>query len=184
MERQRGHAAFTITEVMIVLLIMSIIALAGLPKLTSSLEYYRLSGAGGEVVNALQYAQFEALKSSLETRVEIIETDSIIRVKQFKPNQTLWVVNSERDSSIVEEGAFQFMEHPLKKGHEYTFALSGEESMFGSVNITNVDFGGGNVVTFDTLGTPSNGGTVTLALGARQIVISVDALTGKVTASD
>ena len=53
MERQRGHAAFTITEVMIVLLIMSIIALAGLPKLTSSLEYYRLSGAGGEVVNAL-----------------------------------------------------------------------------------------------------------------------------------
>ena len=56
-----------------------------------------------------------------------------------------------------------------------------EEALFGGVDISAVDFNGNNDVTFDALGVPSNGGTVTLGFGNRQVAVAMDSLTGKVS---
>jgi hypothetical protein len=73
------------------------------------------------------------------------------------------------------------MQYPPKKGTDYLIFL-GDEDRFKGVDITTSDFNppADNVI-FDTLGTPSKGGTVTLALGGRQMVVTLNALTGKVT---
>jgi hypothetical protein len=75
------------------------------------------------------------------------------------------------------------MHHPLKKGFDYEIFLS-TEIRFSGVDITLSDFDTGNPVTFDSMGAPSRGGTATLTLGGRQIIVTLDDLTGKVTTSN
>ena len=75
------------------------------------------------------------------------------------------------------------MQHPLKKGTDYVIILP-DESRFSGVDISTSDFNVEAPVFFDTLGAPSKGGTVTLVLGDRQMVVTLDALTGKVTVSE
>ena len=53
-----------------------------------------------------------------------------------------------------------------------------------SADITLSDFNVEAPVYFDTLGAPSKGGTVTLALGDSRIVVNLEALNGKVTVSE
>ena len=75
------------------------------------------------------------------------------------------------------------MEYPLNPGSDYTIYL-GDQAMFGGVDVTVVNFGGGDTVTFDALGEPSDGGTVTLGYGNGQSVVTLDGLSGKVTVSN
>jgi hypothetical protein len=75
------------------------------------------------------------------------------------------------------------MLHPLKKGFDYQIDFR-NELRFSGIDITQSDFNSETAVYFDSLGAPSNGGTVTLALGSRQIVVTLDQLTGKVTMSN
>ena len=83
----------------------------------------------------------------------------------------------------VESGTYELMQYPLKKGTDYRIYL-GDEDRFKGVDITASDFEPGSAVTFDALGTPSKGGTVTLTLGSRQMVVTLNELTGKVTVTD
>ena len=83
----------------------------------------------------------------------------------------------------VEGGVFTTVGNPLNRGTDYNINLS-NQALFGGVDVTAVDFGGSNQVTYDTLGAPSAGGTVTLAFGTRQVVVTLDSLTGKVTVSE
>ena len=86
-------------------------------------------------------------------------------------------------ASDIESGSYELMLHPLKKGLDYEIYLN-DELRFKGIDITLSDFDIGNPVHFDSMGAPSHGGSVTLNLGARQIVITLDELTGKVTMSN
>jgi hypothetical protein len=61
--------------------------------------------------------------------------------------------------------------------------LFANEERFKGVDITLSDFDQGDPLDFDTLGRPSHGGAATLTLGGQQMVVTLDALTGKVSVS-
>lgn len=181
--KQTVASGFTYLEILIVLLILGIVAMLGAPMLASSMDEVRLAGAASEAVTALEYAQLTAVGGGGQTRVIFKKVVDTIGVREFKPTVDLNGSQTTLAEADVENGAFTLMEHPLRPGVDYRIFYK-NESRFEGVDLVNALFGGIDSVTFDALGIPSAGGTVTLALGDRQIVLSVDGLTGKVTQSD
>ncbi|MGD9121450.1 MAG: GspH/FimT family protein [Desulfobacterales bacterium] len=153
------------------------------PQLSSALVEARLSSAAEEIVNALEYAQLTAKTSGRNTRVAIGGSQDRIAVKHYKSSADLFNGGDVLLASDIESGTYEFMYHPLNKGVDYEIFLS-NEIRFSGIDITLSDFDPVNAVIFDSMGAPSHGGTVTLTLGARQIVVTLDELTGKVTMSN
>ena len=153
------------------------------PQLSSALVEAKLSGAAEEIVNALEYAQLTAMTSGTKTRVVIGAPQNRIALRHYKSSADLFNGGDVLLASDIESGSYEFMQHPLKKGFNYEIFLS-NETRFSGIDITLSDFDLGNPLHFDSLGAPSHGGTATLALGARQIVVTLDQLTGKVTMSN
>ncbi|MBT8364232.1 MAG: GspH/FimT family protein, partial [Deltaproteobacteria bacterium] len=106
-----------------------------------------------------------------------------ILVEQFTNTGDLLGGAATLPETDLENGNYETIYHPLKPGDDYRINLA-SQPLFGGVDITLVDFGGNNYVTFNALGVPSQGGTVTLGFGSRQMVVTLDALTGKVTVSE
>jgi type II secretory pathway pseudopilin PulG len=176
-------AGFTFVELLIVFLLLGITALLAWPALDSAVGDSRLSGAAQEVVNALQYAQLTAMTSGLKTRVSISPTFNTIYVRRYKTAADLFGGGDQLGAGDVESETWEYMQYPLRKGSEYVIDL-GADDRFKGVDITASDFHIVDPVYFDTLGAPSKGGSATLALGVRQMVVTLDSLTGKVTVSN
>ena len=180
---QRLSAGFTFLELLIITLIFGIITLLSWPSLIAALEDTRLNGAATETATALEFAHSKAVDSGRTIRVTFdVATDTLF-VEQFTYTGELLGGADTLTETDVETGNFTTMHHPLRPGDDYRIDLA-KQAMFGGVNISAVDFGGNNDVTFDALGAPSNGGTVTLGFGDRQLVISMDSLTGKVSVNN
>jgi type II secretory pathway pseudopilin PulG len=179
----RVPAGFTLFEILIVFMLLGIVAMLGMPTLIAALEDARLTSAAAETVTALEFAHSKALNSGREIRVAFDVAADTIHVEQFTYTADLLSGAATLPQTDVENGNFVTMYHPLKPGDDYRINLA-SQPLFGGANIAAVDFGGNNFITFDTLGVPSNGGTATLGFGSRQIVVSVDALTGQVTVSE
>ncbi len=173
---------FTLIEIIIVVMVMGIISTISIPAITETLQNNRLRGAAGEVVNTLEYAQWTAMSSGRETRV-VIGDNERIELSWYTINADLFNGGDELAAADVESGAYQLMPYPSKKGINYPVIFT-NENRFEGVDITGSDFSTGNEVDFDTQGSPSKGGTATLALGGSQIVVTLEALTGKVTVSE
>ena len=174
---------FTLIEILIVVMVMGIIATISLPSINSTLAGARLRGAAYEVVTALEYAQLTAMTAGREIQVCIGNSNERIRVKQYVSNADFFTGGDELAENDVENGTYQVMPHPLKKGLDYNFDFP-DIDRFKDVDITISDFNCGANLTFDAQGAPSFGGSATLALGSEQIVVTLDALTGKVTVSE
>ena len=174
--KKKFAVGFTMAEVMVVVLIMGIVTLVGLPLLTNSMDHYRLKGAAEEVVNAFRYAQSTAMTSGRKTRVEHNIASNKIRVFQFETQADLVMGGNELVAAGVETGSYQLMEHPLKKGKVYQVIL---HNQYKGALMTLTDCDETDPVYFDMLGIPSHGGSVTLTLGSQQMVVTLDALTGK-----
>lgn len=181
--RLQLSAGFTFVEILIVVMIMGIIATISLPALNETLEDTRLRGAADEVVTALEYAQLTAMTSGRETRVNIESSDERIDVRQYTTNADLFSGGNALAAADVENGTYELMPYPSKKGINYSVILT-DENQFEGVDITISDFNVGSSVDFDAQGAPSKGGAATLALGSSQIVVTMDALTGKVSVSE
>ena len=169
--KQRWTTGFTYFELIVVLLILGIFTMLGWPALNAAMADTRLSNA----------AQLTAV-SSRETRVVIGAPQDRIAVRRFTITADLFSGGDTLAAADVENGTFEFMGNPMNKGTDYEIDLP-DESRFQGVDITASDFNVEDPVIFDSLGAPSKGGTVTLALGGRQMVVTLDALTGKVTVS-
>lgn len=175
-------AGFTFVELLIVLLLMGITAMLAWPTLDSTVGDSRLSGAAEEVVNALQYAQLTAMTSGRRTRVSISPAFNAIYARRYKTVADLFGGGDQLAAGDVEGEIWEYMQYPLVKGADYVIELSVDNRFRGAV-ITLSDFHIFNPVYFDALGNPSHGGTATLTLGGRQMVVTLDSLTGKVTVS-
>ena len=174
---------FTFIEILIVVLLMGIMATIAFPNLQSGLEASRLSAAAGEVTVALEYGQLAAMTSGGQTRVTIdADADSII-VERFKITGDIMAGGVQMSENDIETGAYVNMAHPFNRGEDYAI-LFADGDRFDNVDIGTSTFGAGNSVTFDAFGRPSEGGTVTLSLGVRQVTLTVDSLSGRVTADD
>jgi len=174
----RVPAGFTLLEILIVTLLLGILAMIAWPTFNSAVDGSRLSGASSDVVTSLEFAQLKAMNSGRRTRVTVDAGAETILVEQFTSSADF--TQSQLAEAAVEGGEFATVGNPLNRGADYNLNLS-NQAMFGGVDVTAVDFDGGNSVTFDALGAPSSGGTVTLA---GQVVVTLDSLTGKVTVSN
>ena len=65
-------AGFTLTELMIVLVIMTILGATAAPVLLSQLPDYRLKGTAREISSTLQYAKMSAASTGKEYRLQFI----------------------------------------------------------------------------------------------------------------
>ena len=180
--KQEISAGFAFLEILIVSVLLSIVVMLGWPSLNAALGDYRLSGAAQEIVNALEFAQLTAMTSGSRTRVVIAAPADRIGVRQFDITADLFNGGDTLAEATVENGTFELMGNPMNKGTDYKIDLP-DERRFQGVDITASDFNVGDPVIFDSLGAPSKGGTATISLGGRQMVVTLDALTGKVTVS-
>jgi len=177
--KTRRMDGFTLLELLMVLLIMAIFAMLGWPVLNSAMGDYRLEAAAAEIVNALEFAQLTATTGQ-QTEVTINASTKKIDVKRFKPKADLLDGSSQYAAAEVEDSIFVYLENPMNKGTDYSITFP-NESRFSGVDIIASAFD--SPVTFNSSGTPSKGGTVTLSFSGRQKSVTLDALTGRVGVS-
>jgi len=178
-----SHDGFTLIEVIVVMMIMGMIAALALTSLQSGTAESKLSGASGEITLALGYAQMVAMTSGSQARVTIDAEDDTILVERFEISGDIMGGATELPEADIESGSFVAVVHPAKRGENYYIVFAREDRLEG-VDIVSATFGAGQIATFGAMGVPSNGGTVTLALGSTQVVLTVDPLSGVVTANN
>jgi prepilin-type N-terminal cleavage/methylation domain-containing protein len=176
-------AGFTLIEMVVVMLILGIIAVNVIPTLSSGIEKSKLSGAASEIAIALEYAQLHAMTTGEETKVTIDDDADSLIVESYRITGDIFSGASTMPESDIDSGSFSAMSHPIKKGKDYSIVFSDEER-FEGVDIVSAAFGANSYVTFNPIGIPSDGGTVTLSYGNQQVTVGLASLSGRVTSSE
>jgi len=170
-------------ELLIVLVVIGIAVTLGFPSLSAAVHDARLAAATGAVVDALEYARLNAMMSGRGTQVVVDYKLNSFEVRQFEFGGAVFGSGWQLSAPAVESGSYEIMQHPGKKGLPYKVYLA-QQSIFQGVGIVHARFVTNNVASFDSLGRPSAGGSVILAIGDSQAVVNLEPLTGRVTAND
>ena len=162
-EFSRGKG-FTLIEIIIVVIILSIAAMVAIPMMSSA-SSVQIRSAANLIAADLEYAKSMAISRGQNYLVKF---------------------DKDNDSyGIYKDGETDPIQHPVKKGFDYVMDFSSDKRL-GKVDITNVNFDGtdSNVVEFDCLGSPTgNGGTITISADGMTAIISVEPVTGYITIS-
>lgn len=152
---------FTLVEIVIVLVILSIVALAAIPLVSS----------GGSM-------QIRSAANLIAADLEFAKSTAIGRGESFTV-----VFDDTTESYTIKDAKGEKIAHPVKKGFDYIMNL-GEEGL-DKVDIFGVDFDGTSEIKFDYLGSPYNGdnnplssGTISLKAGSATMTIIVEPVTG------
>lgn len=157
MRRNRTSAhcrrrAFSIFELVIVFLIMSILTAVAAPTFFDSLLFHRVESAARRLKSDLELARTQARLTSASQSITFTNSTSsytIAGVKSLdRPNAT------------------------------YTVDLRKEPYLLGSAT---ANFSGAATVSFDGYGAPSSGGTVVLIAKSHQCTVTLNGVTGDVT---
>jgi prepilin-type N-terminal cleavage/methylation domain-containing protein len=154
--RVTSARAFTLVEILVVVIIMGIAAGVVIPMAIDSGD---LQAAGGARILAsdLQYAQNMAITTQTPVTVTFNAADD---------SYTL----SNASGSLI---------HPMTKD-AYTVDFNTTNG-FSSVDMVSASFGGEAAVTFDELGAPDSPGSATIQAGDYTYQVTVSAATGRVT---
>lgn len=141
----RRRTAFTLIELVIVVLIVGIMTSVGAPKYFSSLAYYRAEAAARRIANDLRLAREHAQKTSEPQTVDFDVTGDGYAIPTMpdldRPNAT------------------------------YAVRLGSSEY---NVNLATAVFGAGDTVQFDIYGRPNQTGSVTVQSGSQLRTVQVD----------
>lgn len=142
--------AFTLPEMVMVLLLISIIAATALPKWTSSLQSYRLSQAATRLVADLTAAQDVAYNSSSSRTITFTASNQytvagMTDLNRPTPNYTVTLSDDPYRCTLI--------------------------SVWGNT--------GTQTLTFNGYGLPDKGGQIQLGCGTLRKTVTVDAATGK-----
>lgn len=155
---------FTLAEMILVVVILSIAALMALPFAVSG-SSMQLRSAANVVAADLEYAKSMAI--SRGTRYSV-------------------VFDSVSESYEIRDANNAVIEHPVKRG-DYIISFA-TDSKLSRVDISSVDFDSGSTVGFDCLGSPLNAsnnplnsGAVNLNASGSTMVINVEPVTGYIT---
>lgn len=154
-----GGYAFTLVEILIVVLIIAIAAAVAIPNIGTTADLQALSAAR-MVMADLQYAQNYAVTTQQAIRMD------------FDPGSSSYRLTQDDSESTP-------LKHPMNKS-DFVVNFSQREGL-DRVRITSATFGTTDTVTFDPMGSPDNGGSITLAAGQRQYRIDVSVGTGRIT---
>ncbi|MBI1367443.1 MAG: prepilin-type N-terminal cleavage/methylation domain-containing protein [Planctomycetes bacterium] len=154
---RQSARGFTLIEVLVVVIILGI---AGAIVVPHMLEAGTLSiqAAARMIISDVLYAQNEAIARQATYKVVFDAANNSYRLTD---------ANDVTLSAAWRGGAF--------------VVDFDQDRRFSGVQITKVDFAGGNTVSFDELGAPSTGGTVELSADGHQYRVTVTAFTGRVT---
>ena len=157
----RSIAAFTLAEMLVVIVILAILAAVVLPKMVGTGDIQARSAARVMMAD-LEYAQSVAITSQTPITVTF----------------------STAGNSYAVSNASGHLIHPITK-KTYVVEL-GEVKGMESVSIASASFGvgGSPSMTFDALGAPDNSGTVTIAAGAHTYYVNVAPVVGRVTVTN
>jgi prepilin-type N-terminal cleavage/methylation domain-containing protein len=146
-------AGFTVIELVVVMLVMSILAAAATPAFIDSLLFHRVESAARRVKADLELARHTARLTSAAQAVT------------FSGNT--YTLSAGVDSFDV-------------PGTSYVVDLSASPYELSSVA---ADFAGDPEITFDGYGTASSGGAVVLGTRNHECTVTLDAANGSVTIS-
>ena len=156
---------FTVVEILIVVIIISIAAMMALPMFSSA-AVVQARAAADMIAADIEYAKNMAISMGQNYSVEFDSTAESYRIKD------------QVGSTIP---------HPVKLGFDYEIDF-GSDSRLNKVEIVSVSFNGTNEVKFDYLGSPYdsaggvlNSGLVTLQAGDTVVEVSVEPVTGYVS---
>lgn len=161
-----NNRAFTLIEIILVVVILSIAALMALPFAVSGSDV-QLRSAANIIASDLEYAKSMAIS----------------RGKFY------WIVFDDAAESYQIEDSNGVIEHPVKKGFDYIVNFT-NDSRLKKVDITSTDFDGTHIVRFDYLGSPYNGngftnqlnsGVINLSSGDSTMDVTVEPVTGYIT---
>jgi len=180
MHRKRTWRAFTLVEIMIVVSIAGTVAVLSIPAMTHSLGDARLAAVADEAIAAAAFAQFGAVANGRPMRVRIraAQPQLAIAVEQWQSGADF--SQATLAEAAVETETYTPALHPLRRGEDYVVSLELEQR-HASVQITQSAFDLGSELVFDASGSPSHGGNVSLTGYGRQVVLTVNTSSGKMT---
>jgi len=152
---------FSLLEIIIVAVILCIAGVMIIPMMSSA-SSTQIRSASNMVAADLEYAKSMAITRGQDFTV---------------------VFNTATESYQIQDQTGAIIPHPVKKGFDYEINFS-SDSRLSKVDIDNVNFNSASTVTFDYLGTPDNGGDVTLEADGVIVTITVEPVTGFVTISE
>jgi len=156
-----GTASFTLVELIIVVLIVSILAAVGIPAISEASADLRLRSAAQRLMADLNYARNLAITDG--TSYGISFSGNSYRVIKFV------------DTSVLTSEANTVVTHPLSR-QPWVISFAGDRTTMAA------DFSGAtSVVYYDSTGSPNAAGTVVLRHGGLAVTVSVEAGTGRVT---
>jgi len=159
--RKRNNAhrrGLTIIEVILVAVVLAICAAIVVPHFIGATETEVLAAAR-MVAADLQYAQNHAITHQEEVTVS------------FDVAGDLYSLSNASGT----------LEHPIE--HRAYVVDFQTEPNFKQLEVISASFAGSTDITFDAMGSPDNGGAVTVQSGSTQYRIQVAATTGNVTVS-
>ncbi|WP_197169351.1 GspH/FimT family pseudopilin [Novipirellula galeiformis] len=146
----RMRPGFSLIEVTIVMVILSIMVAVAAPRWVASLQRYRVANAANRLVADLKRAQLTAFRSSTTKTVTFDVSRGQYTLGDVKP--------LERPSG------------------DYVVTLS--EAPYKSSLISVWGGTGTQTITFDGFGIPDKGGNIIVASGNLERTITVDAISG------
>ncbi len=157
-------SAFTLVEVVVVMVILTIIVLAGVTIPFSSIKANKLIAAADKLAFDLRYAQQLAISKQVDCGVS------------FNPNANTYFVYANNTSNIVNS---PYIATQLIVDYN-------SDRDFQGIDLAGTSFG--NKVSFDFMGIPrdssgnplSAAGNISLQYGGHQKVVTIEANTGKI----
>ena len=160
-----AHRAFTLVEVIVIVVILAIAALIAVPVFTGASQT-QLKAAADKLAADMEYAKSMAVTMQKNYKVT------------FDLNQESYSLRDDLDSVIPD---------PIRKGSSYIVTYP-QESRLDGVTVISADFNGTTTVQFDYTGTPLDAagnaiatGSVTIGAGGHTMVIRVEPVTGYIS---
>ncbi len=149
--RTPGRLAFSLIEMLLVLVIMAVMAAVAIPRFGSAEARHRVEVAARRVAADLDLARQRARAAGADR--------SVI----FHPAANRYHLPG--------------VPHPDRPGSPDDYTVELGQAPYGAA-ISAVDFGGDAAIVFDGFGTPDSGGSVTICVGRYSKTVTVDPETG------
>ncbi|MBN2584336.1 MAG: GspH/FimT family pseudopilin [Planctomycetes bacterium] len=159
--------AFTIVELLMVVMILAIMAAVVVPMATSSHDS-QCAAAARMLTADLELAQSVALARQAPTALV------------FSGDLQSYKVIMATGQSLGDYASLTAIAHPGKPGQSYEISLPGELQL-PDVTVNSASFGGASYVLYDTFGSPAAGGSVVLRAGDATLTVTVQPITGAVS---